>query len=281
MTESNGPRRVAVFAHYDAQGEIKPYIVEYLRQLAPFCERIVFVSTSVSSPAELEKVRPFCDATLHHENVGYDFCMWQAALRDLELRDFDELVLANSSVFGPVLPLGPIFERISAEPGDFWGMTENFTIGWHLQSYFLVFKRRVLGSPALGRFFASVLPYRDKNQVIRSYEIGLSTFLTEQGFQGRALVPIGSWLPTPALRQRLQQARLDATLVHPLELLQQGMPFVKALLFRENPGRVPLEPVREQMRSLGYDLELLRFDRPVKPRAPRLAHDLRRRLRGF
>jgi rhamnosyltransferase len=272
---------VALFAHYDGQDEVKPYIVEFLRQLRPCCEQIVFVSTAKLSEAELGKVRPFCATTLLRENVGYDFCMWQDALRDLDLAAVDELLLTNSSIFGPLFPLGPIFERMTADPADFWGLTDNFTIAWHLQSFFLVFKRRVLTSPAFAQFFASVLPYRDKWQVVRSYEIGMSAFLTEQGFKAAAFAPVGSWLPSAERRTRLEGAQLDSNMVFPIQLLRSGMPFVKALLLRENPGRVPLQPVRELMQELGYDLNLVRFDRPGEPLPARLLNGLHWRLRGF
>jgi lipopolysaccharide biosynthesis protein len=275
------PRRVCLFAHYDGQSEVKPHIIEFLRQLRECCERIAFVSTAALSPAELKKVEPFCASAFLRENQGYDFGMWQAALRELDLGGVDELLLTNSSVFGPLFPLGPIFERMRENPADFWGMTDNFAMGWHLQSYFLVFKRQVLASPAFAHFFASVLPYRDKWQVVRSYELGLTTFLNEHGFRAAALAPMGCWLPTPERRARLERARLDSTLFFPLELLQVGMPFVKALLLRENPGRVPLEPVRAFMQRQGYDPRLVCFDRPVEPRSAKSFHGVRARLRGF
>ena len=40
------PNRLALFAHFDAQDQVKRYVVEYLAQLRTVCERVVFVSTS-------------------------------------------------------------------------------------------------------------------------------------------------------------------------------------------------------------------------------------------
>lgn len=274
-------KRVALFAHFDGQGEVKPFILEFLRQLRACCDDIVFVSTATLTDEELAKVRPFCGRALRRENAGYDFCMWQDALRDLDLSGLDELVLTNSSVFGPLFPLAPIFERMSADAADFWGMTDNFAVTWHLQSYFLVFKRRVLSSPIFSKFFASVLPFRDKEQVVFSYEIGLSKFLLENGFKASSFVPMGSWLANERRRARVERARLDSTLFFPLELLQAGMPFVKVALLRENRGRVPLAPVLDLMSRSGYAPGLVRFDRPGVPNAPHPLHYLRFRLRGL
>ena len=52
--------RVALFAHYDSQAEVKPYVVTFLRGLREVCNEIVFVSTAALPDRELERVRPIC-----------------------------------------------------------------------------------------------------------------------------------------------------------------------------------------------------------------------------
>ena len=95
-------KSVALFAHYDSQAEVKPYVVTFLQGLREVCDEIIFVSTAALPNAELERVQPVCSRTLVCENVGYDFAMWRHALSELDLSAVDELVLANSSVFGPI-----------------------------------------------------------------------------------------------------------------------------------------------------------------------------------
>jgi lipopolysaccharide biosynthesis protein len=252
-------KRIAIFAHYDARGEVKPYVLFHLKALQRECEAIAFVSTAELSAGELDKVRPYCSSAVLRENAGFDFGMWQHALQSLDLSDADELVLVNSSVFGPLYSLGPIFQRMSQHDCDFWGMTDSFDICSHLQSYFLVFKRPVLSSPRFMEFFNSVLPYRDKYQTIRSYEVGLTQFLRESGFRDAALVPMGSWISSERARERLRKKRRDATLFYPMQLLRAGMPFVKAHLLRDNPGRVWLRPVLNTMRESGYDMSQVQY----------------------
>src|SRR5262249_1949876 len=145
--------RLALFAHFDAEDRLKKYVVEYLARLKSVCDRIVLVSTSRLAESEMDKVRPFVETILLKDNVGYDFGMWQHALERTDLADVDEIVLANSNVFEPIHPLEPIFRRMTEDGCDFWGMTDNFEYRWHLQSYFLVFKREVLRSEAFRSFF--------------------------------------------------------------------------------------------------------------------------------
>lgn len=254
-----GMKRVAIFAHFDARNEVKRYVVSFLTALRAECDSVLFVSTAKLPESEQAKVRPLCDHVRLRENVGWDFCMWQEALGVADLTDADELVLTNSSTFGPLFPLAPIFARMAEEPCDFWGMTDSYEIAWHIQSYFLVLKRKAFTSAAFKQFFDSVLPYRDKDQVIRSYELGFSRFLEESGLRGKAFVPIGAWLSSEWKKQRLRKKRRNSTVFQPLELLKLGMPLVKLQLLRDNPGKVRLKPVLRAMKDTGYDMSQVQY----------------------
>src|SRR5829696_4362885 len=128
-------RRLAIYAHYDSQREVKRFTLHFLQCLAKLCERVDFVSTSPLPERELDKVRPLCARAFTKENTGFDFGMWQRALGDVDLAAWDELVITNSSVFGPLFPLEEMFERMAAARCDFWSATDNHDIDWHLQSY--------------------------------------------------------------------------------------------------------------------------------------------------
>jgi rhamnosyltransferase len=258
--------RVALFAHFDAQNEVKPYVTTLLDGIRPVCDRIVFVSTAQLPGAELEKLHPHADSVMSKDNVGWDFGMWRHALEHTDLSQCDELVLTNSSILGPVYPLEPIFRRMSDEPCDFWAMTDNFEYRWHLQSYFMVFKRNVVQSEAFRAFFRSVLPYRDKGPVVLSYEVGLTSYLVENGFRPRAFASCEAWASWAQRRRMDLERRWNPTLFHPEKLLALGMPFVKLMLLRENVGNLPLGPVYRAMQDAGYDLTLVEHDR--EPKAP-------------
>jgi len=261
-------KRLAIFAHFDAQDEVKPFVEFHLDRLRTACDAIHFVSTANLPARELDKVAPYCEFTTKIDNRGYDFLMWSEAIEKTDLSQWDELVLTNSSVFGPACSLTPIFQRMTRRGCDFWGMTESSELKWHLQSYFLVFKRPVLQSPAFSQFWRSVLPYDDKNQAIFSYEFGLTAFLHDSGFSGAAFVPESKvanawWHPN----RKEYKKKANPTIDYPRDLVVAGMPYVKAQVFRENPGEVHLPELRRAMKRRGYDLSLLEFDRPVIERA--------------
>jgi rhamnosyltransferase len=270
--------RLVLFAHFDENDRIKPYVLHYLRALRSECSRLVFVSTSALPGSETCRLDGLVDQVLLKENVGFDFGMWRHALERVSWADCDEILVTNSGIVGPVHPLGPIFERMSGEPCDFWGMTDTQEITWHLQSYFLVFRRALIRSPHFTAFWNSVLPFRRKGSVVLAYEMGLTAYFEDYGFRPGALTRANAWASPTILRRMERTGQFNPTLFYPLEILAAGMPFVKVELLRNNIAEVDLAAVREAMRRAGFDLALL--DGIVGgPRPPARLAEWRRRAR--
>lgn len=271
------PRRTAIYAHFDADGEVKRYVEHHLRALREVCDRVLFVSTASLPDEELARAREVADVVMQRRNEGLDFGSWQAGLAELELGECDELLLTNSSVIGPVHRLEETLRRMAPIACDFWSLTEGMAPTRHLQSYFLVFRRAALRSPAFAAFWASVLPYRDKAQVVLSYELGLTRFFVEQGLRPAAAFPYdevmsafyGRW---PRLRGRPNQTYAFAAF-----LIEQGFPYVKVealrgVLWHERP--LAIHRLAERLRTThllrtlertGFDTSLIEVDRRALP----------------
>jgi rhamnosyltransferase len=257
-------KRIALFAHYDGKAEVKRYIVHHLRELRKVCDAVWFVSSGGVSEAELSKARDVCERAWTRPNVGYDFGMWHEALRDIDCTAWDELILTNSSVFGPLWPLEEAFAKMANVSCDFWGMTDSGSISWHVQSYFLVVRRGLLHSAAFKEFFSSIQPLTDKRDVIRRYEVGFTTRMTQAGYRGAVFAPRAE-IPR-ALIKRLLRPNFNPPISQPLALLSRRMPYVKVELLRDNPRKIPLHRVFAVMDGAGYDRSLIEID--PRPRAP-------------
>lgn len=270
-------RRAVIYAHHHPAALVRPYVEHHLRHLGAVCDRLLFVSSTALSPREVERAGAHADTVILRENEGLDFGSWQRGLAELRLDDVDELVLTNSSLVGPVRPLAEVFAQMEPRECDFWGLTEGLTPLRHLQSYFLVFRRRALRSAAFQSFWSSVLPYREKAQVVLSYEVGLSRFLIERGLRPGVLFPYesvmsefyGRW---PRLRGRPNQAYTFAAF-----LLQRGMPYVKIealrgvawhprpLALHRLAERMRIGSIRRELAREGFDLDLLEDEGPPRP----------------
>ena len=251
-------RTLALFAHFDADGAIQPYVEHHLRALRAVAGRLVLVSTAALSPATRAYAAGLADRVLVVPNVGYDFAMWRAALAGEDVRAWERLLLTNSSVFGPLTPLAPILAQMEASGADFWGMTECREIAPHLQSYFLVFARAALHSRAFADFWREVEALSRKEEVIRRYEVGLTLRLRAAGLVGRAFVdeqtvPAVSW---PSRLRRLSRC-INPTLTRPAELVRAHMPYVKVALLERNPARVALDGIYAELARAGFSARLL------------------------
>jgi lipopolysaccharide biosynthesis protein len=256
-------KRLAIYAHFDAGNVVKRCVEFQLARLREQCDEIWFVSTSRLPDEELSKLQAHCARVTLRENVGYDFAMWRYELLRAPIDQWDELVLTNSSVFGPVFPLGDAFARMAPVVCDFWGMTDTPDPMWHLQSYFLVFRAPALRHAAFRQFWESVLPYRTKRQLILSYELGLSTFLVEQGLRPAAFAPFRELSEIPpkwpwSKRQFLPN--MNPSIHLPFPLLERRMPFVKVEIFRDNTANAPLSTLRRAIKAAGYDTTMLEYD---------------------
>ncbi len=233
--------KLAIYAHFSSSDKVLPFAWPYLDSLLKLGFEVIFVSNSAICNEDMRRLEAINATVLVRDNFGLDFGMWKAALERVDLASISELLLTNSSIIGPVLPLAPIFETARNWNCDFWGMTDNTEYSRHLQSYFIVLTERVLRSEAFKNFWKSVLPYQSKDQIVMSYEIGFTVWLQEQGYSWRPFVyqkdvwnaHIESQGLLRTMRDRWRakgEGMGNVTLLLPDRLLELGMPFVKSSL---------------------------------------------------
>ncbi len=189
--------RLCVFAHWDRDNIIDDYVIYYLRALKELCNTIIFVSDCDLPECETNKLEGTADYFLANRHGEYDFGSYKRGFLLAEEKglEYEELVFANDSCYGPFFPLKSIFEKMDKKNCDFWGLTKNTygiiieegtgksCIDPHVQSYFMVFKNNITKSPVFHNFIKSVKHEDSKNDIIINYEIGLSKLLFNNGFK--------------------------------------------------------------------------------------------------
>ena len=254
--------RLLCYAHYDEAGTVRPFVKHALSSMAPLCSSRIFVSNSPLSDEDLGELRGLCSDVLVNDNVGYDFYMWKLALQAGHYERFDEVVLMNSSIYGPLFPMDGIFTEMEDFDCDFWGITECFKLRPHVQSYFLVFRKNVLSSPRFRLFWDGILPFTNKEQVIQGYEVGMSQWLVESGFRPAVYCDfdrLGSYCRSVGRRLRKND---NVAVSHAEELLRIGSPFLKCVAVRN--GIAVRETVRSMPAAGSYPLDNLDERRTVQ-----------------
>jgi Rhamnan synthesis protein F len=184
---------LTVFAHFDPEGLVAPYVERYLQALAAESSRLVVVSTAPlteKSRARLTEIGQLVE----RDNTGYDFHSWRAGLLEGDAwGGYDRLLLTNDSTVGPVRPLPEILAAMDATGCDVLGVTASEVIEPHLQSYFLLFDGSVAHWPQFQAFWAGMPTVSERGQVIRRYELGLSRLLRAGGFTLDSLFHPTAW----------------------------------------------------------------------------------------
>lgn len=194
-------KRAAVFAHYDKDSVIDEYVVYYLNELKKITDTIIFVSCCNLDDKEISKINGIASHVIAQFHDEYDFGSYKRGFLYLKdkLNEFDELIFANDSCYGPLYPLENIFSTMEAENCDFWGITKNnygykkslghfFVKRPHVQSYFIVFNKNIFTTDFFENFMHSIKHQDTKKQIVSNYEIGLTELLVENGFHYKTFI---------------------------------------------------------------------------------------------
>lgn len=268
----SGPRpavtRLCIFAHYDPRGRVAPYIRHHVAALAGLADTLLFVSNSPVDAEAARALAPHCAEIVQRPNAGYDFAAWREGLSRVPYTHYDEVLLVNSSLVGPLFDLAPVFREMAGRPADFWGLYRSLEGGPHLQSFFLCFKRPVVTSAAFKAYWEALPDLDTKSEVIQRCEVRLLADFQAHGFTGAAYVPP---LRFPLARRfRLERkprrliglkvldlARANHTLRFPAELVEAGFPYFKASLLSEGgAARDAIDRIRRNPK-VRYDWGLI------------------------
>lgn len=239
-----------VYAHYDPEAVVDGYVVSTLRALAAAGLRTVFVSTCSELPRpEIAKIHDCTAFVLTTRNEGRDWGLYHAGLRFvLERVAPVGVILMNDSVYTHADLLRTFIASAVQTNANVIGATDSYQQAYHLQSYFLRLDRTTLTSGVVDEFLEHYTPVADKRYIINAYEIGFSRRAADHGLSLEAAYPYddlaGAALQSaldPSIRE-LVITRMALNPTHYLGdvLIDEGCPFVKVELLRDNPQAVDL-----------------------------------------
>ena len=165
-------RRIAIYVYHNVLNKVSNYALYYLSSLKEITDEIIVVLNGKFDEKEKEKLYNLNLAVLERENKGYDFFGYRKGILSIsndKLSKCDELILCNSSTFGPLFPFKNLFNEMQKKECDFWGITKhpsikqnvirfNFEtkIKEHIQSYFLVFRKSMFLDPRFINYFENL-----------------------------------------------------------------------------------------------------------------------------
>lgn len=180
-------KRICIFSFYDKDGIVDDYVSYLLKELEACISRLIIVVNGSVNEAGLKSFQQFTREIHIRENKGYDAGAYKYVLFNClspeELQQYDELIFCNDTFFGPLISMQNIFGEMESHHCDVWGMSGFFGIIFdHIQSYFLVFRSKILKQRLLHKYFANCIDEltNDINVVYCQFEIGLFDYLIKK-----------------------------------------------------------------------------------------------------
>ena len=232
LNEKKAFKRIAIYAHYDADSKVTKSDVLYCKELRKFCEKIVFVSNNKDLNGK-ELLSGVADVIYTRENEGYDFGAWKYGMIQTgfkELAAYDELVCANNSCYAPLYGFYDIFCKMSGKK-DLWGLSEfpylpdgSFIgkkyINQHVQSYFMVFGKKLLNDNCFEKWWTNIGCYNKMEEVVAYCESEMTSYFESRGFSKGAYIEESLIMPN-------YMACYSVPFEHPYAMFLMGNPLLK------------------------------------------------------
>lgn len=224
--------RIAVYVYYDANGIVQDHAWFCISKLLNFFDRTVVVVNGSLKDDQAGKLRNLGAEVVVRENEGYDFWAYRAGIKHVgfsSLKDADELLLLNSSAYGPIFPIDDVFGEFEKRPDvDFWGLTKFHGKPFkdHIQSYFIVFNNRIIRSEIFEKYWEGLPLLRSRREAIDLGETQLTAFFEKNGFRWDTLS-----------HDFFDQIIEDPSFHAPCEVIELKVPFIKRKIFCSDYGR--------------------------------------------
>ncbi len=194
-------KRLGIFFFYEKNGVVDEFILYYLADLVKNLSELVVVCNGKLSEQGDAAFRQFTDRIIVRENKGLDVWAYKTALDDYgweRLSEFDEVVMTNSTLMGPVRPLREMFDAMAEQQDlDFWGLsihhgakTNPFKgkhlyryLPVHIQSHFIVYRKRFIQSPELQAYWNEMPMIESYTDSVQRYEAVFTKQFEDRGFK--------------------------------------------------------------------------------------------------
>lgn len=191
-------KRIALFVFHDNDGYVGDYVKYYIKSLNEVAEKIIFIVNGEIQSEGKKNLEDLGVYFFQRNNVGWDFGAWKEVIIDIGFQiiaTYDELILCNSSCYGPIYPLSDVFAEMEMRNCDFWGITKHPATGnlvisrnpesaivEYIHSYFIVFSNKVIKSKKFKEWWTNLKQSSSYLEELAFHENKFTQYLSHSGF---------------------------------------------------------------------------------------------------
>ena len=220
---------ITVYVYYDSEGVLREFAKDTIKNLVNFCKDVVVVVNGSLIDDDAEIIRRIGANLICRENEGYDFSAYKAGIESIpvaKMSELDELILCNSSIYGPIFSLNELFQEMRSRSVDFWGITQWCNQApWpnHIQSYFVVFEKKILSSADFLTYWNELPMMKSWGEAIKYGETQLTPFFSNKGYSWDTYIKESVYL----------NRHFSPLHTYPDDLVCQRVPFIKRKCFSD------------------------------------------------
>jgi rhamnosyltransferase len=193
--------RLGIFFFYEKNGYVDDFLIYYLNDLVKNLKDLIVVCNGKLDAEGRAKFARFTDHIIVRENKGLDVWAYKTALDSLgweKLCTYDEIVMTNSTLMGPVRPLREMFDAMAQQKDlDFWGLSMHHGASGnpfkgkhiydylpaHIQSHFIVYRKRFVKTQDLQNYWNTMPMIRGYTDSVERYESAFTKQFGDKGYR--------------------------------------------------------------------------------------------------
>lgn len=189
--------RLLIYFFYDRDGVVDDYILYMLDKMKECVKDVIIVSNGRISDEGKGNFARYSNTVIERNNVGFDVGAYKEALESVgweQLAVYDEVILMNYTIMGPIYPLQEMFNVMDERDLDFWGPTMSHAVDddpWgtspygylpdHIQSHFIVVRRSLIFTKEFREYWTNMPLIQDYQQSVGRHETYFTKYFADLG----------------------------------------------------------------------------------------------------
>ena len=191
--------RLVIYFFYDADGVVDRYVPYMLNDMRKNCDELLVVVNGELTAAGRKALEETKSKVLVRENKGFDVWAYKEGLQFYgwdRLARYDEIVLMNFTIYGPLYPFSEVFEKMNQRDVDFWGLTMYHSVphdpfgtipyGYipdHIQSSFICVRSSLVKSVPFRDYWDHMGPVTSYAEAVGHHEAVFTKKFEDLGFK--------------------------------------------------------------------------------------------------
>lgn len=199
ILDSASSKRYGVYVFFDQDGIVDEYNLYFLKELKKEVSHLLVICNGALNEKGREDFEAVADELLVRPNEGYDITAYKIGLKKCKFNadgKYDEVIICNSTMFGPFYPFSEMFGVMAAKDLDFWGITNFHEVPFdpfgtvkygmlpkHVQSFFMVFRKSLTQTKDFIHYWKKMPKIHNYEEAIGYHEAIFTKEFSDKGYR--------------------------------------------------------------------------------------------------